>query len=122
LPDDWETAWKDVEKPVIIENLATSLLESLNRMYTLLRKDGVENPYTEDYFSNCNISLEDDWSNNDVETVLTTQENVCGIEELTYEDIFPDIGQDISDYGVYDEDSLILSTYNNWVAINATLP
>lgn len=122
LPDDWETAWKDVEKPVIIENLATSLLENLNRMYDLLRKDDAENPYTEDYFSNCNISLEDDWNNNDVEIVLTTQDNVCGIEELTYEDIFPNIEQDISDYGVYDENSLILSTYNNWAAINATLP
>lgn len=108
FPEGWDIEWNANNKTTIIRTITNSLLEKLQEMYTLLRKvEGVSNIYTSTYFSDRNLPTTDQWTQAQGDTVLTDQETVCGIESLTYEDIFPNT--------LYHNNSEIIQAYVDYL-------
>ena len=108
LPSGWtDSYWQSHSVAQIVTELTTILLQKLQNMYTLLHKRNITtSPFTSNYFSNKHIPTAAEWSIANGTTVLNDQENVAGIVEITYEDIFP---EEITDETIlYNSNSQIL--------------
>lgn len=96
LPEGWDdNYWQSHSVSQIVTELTSVLLQKLQNMYSLLRKRNITtSPFTSNYFNNKNIPVTTEWNTTHSNIVLTDQDNIAGIINISYEDIFPDVVTD----------------------------
>ena len=121
IPDiadiDLPEGWTDLSIEEIITIIKERLVTYFAELYLLLRYSNVVvNPFTDTYFAD--YPSDGNWSTTDYDNILALQDTIGGVEEISFESIFPDDAIDTN--ASYHYDSKILQDrrdYRN--AVNA---